>query len=115
MGSGMRLGAKPIGGALLAALLLAPVPAAAIAGGDPPPVPRPDALQQPLEDGCQRSPVGLLTFSSPEWVYVYAHESFNPNPARARRPNPRSLCSGVTAWKIAPLGPITTPIRSVGS
>jgi len=80
----MRLGAKPIGGALLAALLLALVPAAAIAGGDPAPVPRPDALQQPLEDGCQRSPVGLLTFSSPEWVYVYAHESFNPNPARAR-------------------------------
>ena len=32
---------------------------------------RPDALQQPLTDGCQRSPAGLLTFSSPEWVYVY--------------------------------------------
>src|SRR4051794_25250851 len=32
---------------------------------------RPDALEQPLTDGCQRSPAGLLTFSSPEWVYVY--------------------------------------------
>jgi hypothetical protein len=32
---------------------------------------RPDALQQPLKDGCQRNPAGLLTFSSPEWVYVY--------------------------------------------
>src|SRR3954447_1831177 len=32
---------------------------------------RPDAIQQPLKDGCQRNPAGLLTFSSPEWVYVY--------------------------------------------
>src|SRR4051795_9469477 len=32
---------------------------------------RPDALQQPLTDGCQRNPAGLLTFTSPEWVYVY--------------------------------------------
>lgn len=32
---------------------------------------RPDALQQPLADGCQRHPAGLLTYSSPEWVYVY--------------------------------------------
>src|SRR5436190_1058712 len=30
-----------------------------------------DALQPPLKDGCQRNPAGLLTFSSPEWVYVY--------------------------------------------
>src|SRR3954453_3970135 len=35
---------------------------------------RPDALQQPLKDGCQRNPAGLLTFSSPEWVYVYGGE-----------------------------------------
>ena len=32
---------------------------------------RPNALQQPLDDGCQRNPVGLLSFTSPEWVYVY--------------------------------------------
>jgi hypothetical protein len=30
----------------------------------------PDSRTQPLADGCQRSPVGLLTFTSPEWVYV---------------------------------------------
>ncbi|HVS29526.1 MAG TPA: hypothetical protein VHE14_08230 [Solirubrobacteraceae bacterium] len=32
--------------------------------------PRPDATVQPLHDGCQRNPVGLLTFTSPEWVFV---------------------------------------------
>src|SRR3954471_20851069 len=81
----MRLGAKPIGGAfVLATLVVLIAVGAAFAADDPAPVPRPDALQQPLEDGCQRNPVGLLTFSSPEWVYVYSHESFNPDPARAR-------------------------------
>jgi hypothetical protein len=49
----------------LAAGLAAAVPAAADNNT------RPDALQQPLKDGCQRNPAGLLTFSSPEWVYVY--------------------------------------------
>ena len=50
----------------LAAGLAAAVPAAADNNA------RPDALQQqPLKDGCQRNPAGLLTFSSPEWVYVY--------------------------------------------
>src|SRR3954454_4369577 len=48
-----------------AAGLWAAVPAAADNNN------RPDALQQPLKDGCQRNPAGLLTFSSPEWVYVY--------------------------------------------
>lgn len=56
---------------------------------DPDPVPQPAAvdpggLDQPLQDGCQRTPVGLLTFTSPEWVYVYSNEAFNPDPARAR-------------------------------
>jgi hypothetical protein len=80
----MTSGAKPLGAASLVAALLMLAPAAARAAGDPAPVPRPDALQQPVEDGCQRNPVGLLTFSSPEWVYVYSRESFNPDPARAR-------------------------------
>ena len=31
----------------------------------------PDALTQPLLDGCQRNPLGLLSDNSPEWVYVY--------------------------------------------
>ena len=32
---------------------------------------RPDSQSQPLADGCQRNPAGLLSFTSPEWVYVY--------------------------------------------
>ena len=30
----------------------------------------PDPVNQPLADGCQRNPVGLLTYTSPEWVFV---------------------------------------------
>jgi hypothetical protein len=49
--------------ALIAAVaLLAAAPAVALAGPDP--------VKQPLADGCQRNPAGLLTFSSPEWVRV---------------------------------------------
>jgi hypothetical protein len=39
--------------------------------------PRPDSQQQPLKDGCQRSPAPLLTYAAggppqtPEWSYVY--------------------------------------------
>lgn len=29
-----------------------------------------DAYRKPLEDGCQRNVPGLLTYSSPEWVWV---------------------------------------------
>lgn len=29
-----------------------------------------DAFKKPLEDGCQRNVPGLLTYSSPEWVWV---------------------------------------------
>ena len=39
------------------------VPAAAEAAG-------PNSQTQPLADGCQRNPTGLLTGTSPEWVYV---------------------------------------------
>jgi hypothetical protein len=67
--------------ALATAALGFATPAAA---QDPAPLTRPDAIDQPVEDGCQRNPAGLLTFSSPEWVYVYAHEAFNPDPAKAR-------------------------------
>ena len=28
-------------------------------------------VSQPLLDGCQRNATGLLTFTSPEWVYIY--------------------------------------------
>jgi hypothetical protein len=70
--------------ATAAVLVASLVPATAAAAQDPAPLPRPDAIQQPLEDGCQRDPVGLLTFHTPEWVFVYADENFNPNPAQAR-------------------------------
>lgn len=54
-----------------AVALLALTATAAVARADsPPPAKRPDALRQPLTDGCQRNPAGLLTFTSPEWVYV---------------------------------------------
>ncbi|GAC1436114.1 MAG: hypothetical protein NVSMB51_06770 [Solirubrobacteraceae bacterium] len=33
--------------------------------------PQPNSQSQPLLDGCQRNATGLLTFTSPEWVYVY--------------------------------------------
>ncbi|MEK6277400.1 MAG: hypothetical protein AABM29_05235 [Actinomycetota bacterium] len=69
------------GALAIAAVALGAAPALA---DDPAPVARPDALQQPVEDGCQRNPVGLLSFTSPEWVYVYANEGFNPNPHKAR-------------------------------
>src|SRR2546423_14041378 len=49
-------------GAVAAALALAPAPAAA--------VPVTDAYHKPLEDGCQRNVPGLLTYTSPSWVWV---------------------------------------------
>ena len=73
----------------LAFALLAVSTAAPASAQDPAPVPRPNpvdpnGLDQPLQDGCQRNPVGLLTFTSPEWALVYSHEDFNPDPKRAR-------------------------------
>src|SRR3954464_10371865 len=47
------------------------VPAIAFAAG-PDPVGPPS---QSLADGCQRNIPGLLTFSSPEWVYVHSYDS----------------------------------------
>jgi len=35
----------------------------------------PDSTTQPLQDGCQRNPEGLLTFTSPEWVFVFKDPS----------------------------------------
>jgi hypothetical protein len=46
-------------GCLVAALMAA---ATAYAGPEP--------VHKPLADGCQRTPAGLLTFSSPEWAWV---------------------------------------------
>ncbi len=76
--------ATALGFALLVLAVAAPAGAQ-----DPAPVPRPtpvdaNGIDQPLQDGCQRNPVGLLTFTSPEWVLVYSHEDFNPDPTRAR-------------------------------
>jgi hypothetical protein len=36
---------------------------------------QPNSTTQPLRDGCQRNVTGLLTFSSPEWVYIYKDPS----------------------------------------
>ena len=37
-----------------------------------------DPVNQPLADGCQRSPAGLLTYSSPSWVFVGGRNSGDP-------------------------------------
>ena len=47
--------------ALAAGVLALPATAAA--------APVSDAFHKPLEDGCQRNVPGLLTYSSPEWVW----------------------------------------------
>jgi hypothetical protein len=31
-------------------------------------------VNQPLADGCQRNPAGLLTYTSPEWVFVHGKD-----------------------------------------
>jgi hypothetical protein len=36
---------------------------------------QPNSMTQPLLDGCQRNVTGLLTFTSPEWVYIYKDPS----------------------------------------
>ncbi|MEA2157703.1 MAG: hypothetical protein QOD66_83 [Solirubrobacteraceae bacterium] len=41
----------------------------------------PDPVSQPITDGCQRSPAGLLSYTSPEWVFVGGKSS----PADATR------------------------------
>src|SRR5437763_4239837 len=38
----------------------------------------PDPVNQPLADGCQRNPVGLLTYTSPEWVFVGGKRAGDP-------------------------------------
>jgi hypothetical protein len=48
----------------VAAGALVAMPATAAATG-------PDPVNQPLADGCQRNPAGLLTYTSPEWVFVH--------------------------------------------
>lgn len=48
----------------------------------------PDALHQPLVDGCQRSAVGLLTNTSAHWVYVYGDASPREAEGTARDPHP---------------------------
>jgi hypothetical protein len=58
----------------IALWLLGPAAPVALAADHPP---RPDAQQQPLKDGCQRSPAPFLAYAAgappetPEWAYVY--------------------------------------------
>src|SRR5438105_645380 len=55
-----------LGGLTLVAVLL--LTAAAAKGTN---TAQPNSQTQPLVDGCQRNATGLLTFTSPEWVYIY--------------------------------------------
>jgi len=41
-----------------------------------------DAFHKPLEDGCQRNVPGLLTYSSPEWVWVNSAQAQNEDNTR---------------------------------
>src|SRR5438132_1446575 len=41
-----------------------------------------DAFHKPLEDGCQRNIPGLLTYSSPEWVWVNSAQAQNEDNTR---------------------------------
>jgi hypothetical protein len=75
---------KAIGSAATVIALAATFAQTALAVSDPAPLPRPEAINQPVTDGCQRNPAGLLAFVSPEWVYVYSHDPSNPNPSVAR-------------------------------
>ena len=62
---------RAIAGALAATALAAVVLLTAVPGVPAVDPAAPDSQTQPLADGCQRNPAGLLTFTSPEWVYVY--------------------------------------------
>jgi hypothetical protein len=67
----MRRARRVIGTALACSAAAAlGLPAGAAAGPDP--------VNQPLRDGCQRNPVGLLTYTSPEWVFVGGKQSGDP-------------------------------------
>jgi hypothetical protein len=67
--------------------------AAQAAGPDPVGPP-----SQALADGCQRSIMGLLTFTSPEWVYVYSYD-----PQRFEAPDQTRVVEG-TAQNTHPAG-----------
>jgi hypothetical protein len=55
------------GACVVVAVFAATLPAIALAGPDP--------VHQPLKDGCQRNPGGLLSYTSPEWVFVGGDEN----------------------------------------
>jgi hypothetical protein len=57
----------------VAAAAVVTLPGTALAGPDP--------VTQPLNDGCQRNPAGLLTFTSPSWVFVGGKDA-GPDPVR---------------------------------
>jgi hypothetical protein len=37
-----------------------------------------DPVNEPLADGCQRNPAGLLAFASPEWAFVHGRSAGDP-------------------------------------
>jgi hypothetical protein len=71
------------------ALVAASVVLAAPASADP----NPDSINQPPIDGCQRNPLGLLTGTSPQWVYVNRDPSprYLRGTARNARPTETDL------------------------
>jgi hypothetical protein len=59
---------------VLAVALLATLGAAGARAAPP----APNGITQAPADGCQRNPVGLLSFSSAHWVYVYRDQNLGP-------------------------------------
>ena len=63
---------RAIWAAIVPSVAVSLVAAASAFGAGPDPVGPPS---QSLADGCQRNIPGLLTFTSPEWVYVHSYDS----------------------------------------
>jgi hypothetical protein len=72
---------RVIGSAAVSTVAVALIAASGASAAGPDPVGPPS---QSLADGCQRNIPGLLTFTSPEWVYVHSYDSQFQSPDNTR-------------------------------
>ena len=73
--AGLACAAVAAAGTMLATSATSPRAATAA------PPPAPNAVTQPLLDGCQRNPPALFSRQTPEWAYVYNTPAGQPAPA----------------------------------